>query len=94
MAVACTVDAGAGRVALAVFPWEVSLSRETPDDSSINHIRAPIGALTPLGNRVRVAVGPLTAEITAASAERLGLREGDIVTASFKATATRLVAVA
>jgi len=36
-------------------------------------------------------VGPLTAEVTTASAERLGLREGDLVVASFKATATRLV---
>ena len=35
-------------------------------------------------------VGPLTAEITAASAERLGLKEGEVVVAAFKATATRL----
>ena len=43
-----------------------------------------------MGNRRRVRVGPLTAEITAASAERLGLKEGDVVVAAFKATATRL----
>jgi molybdopterin-binding protein len=36
-------------------------------------------------------VGPLTAEITPASAERLGLREGDAAVASFKATGTRIV---
>jgi molybdopterin-binding protein len=29
--------------------------------------------------------------VTAASAERLGFREGDIVVASFKATAARLL---
>ena len=46
-----------------------------------------------LGNRVRVRVGPLTAEITAASAERLGLAEGEPVIASFKATAARLVSL-
>jgi molybdopterin-binding protein len=39
---------------------------------------------------VRVRVGPVVAEITSASAERLDLRPGSIATASFKATATRL----
>jgi hypothetical protein len=39
-------------------------------------------------------VGPLAAELTAASAERLGLRVGEVVVASFKATATRLVPLA
>jgi molybdopterin-binding protein len=43
---------------------------------------------------VRVRVGPLTAEITAASAERLALRPGDVVFASFKASGTRLVPLA
>jgi molybdate transport system ATP-binding protein len=86
-----SADAGAGRVALAVYPWEVSVAREQPDDSAVNHVTAPIRSLVTLGNRVRVRVGPLAAEITAASAERLGLREGDVVVASFKATATRVV---
>jgi molybdopterin-binding protein len=40
---------------------------------------------------VRVRIGPLTAEVTAASAERLSLRRGEVVTATFKATATRIV---
>jgi hypothetical protein len=43
-----------------------------------------------MGNRTRVRVGPIVAEITAASAERLGLRPGVLATASFKATAARL----
>jgi molybdopterin-binding protein len=47
----------------------------------------------PVGNRMRVRVGPVTAEVTAASAERLRLREGDAVVASFKATGVRLVAL-
>ena len=42
-------------------------------------------SLVPIANRVRVRVGPLTAEITAASADRLGLRQGEPVVASFKA---------
>ena len=91
---AYTADSGRGRVALAVYPWEVSLAREMPDDSAVNHVRAPIASLVPLGNRVRVRVGPVTAELTAQSVERLGLREGDIVVASFKATGARLLPVA
>ena len=54
-------------------------------------MRGEVRSLVALGNRVRVRVGPLTAEVTAASAERLGLAEGEPVVASFKATATRLV---
>jgi molybdopterin-binding protein len=37
-----------------------------------------------------VRVGPIVAEITAASAERLDLRPGALAVASFKATAARL----
>jgi molybdate transport system ATP-binding protein len=91
---AWTTDSGAGRVALAVYPWEVSVSRAAPDDSAVNHVTAPILSLVTLGNRVRVRVGPLAAEVTAASAERLDLREGEVVVASFKATAARLLALA
>jgi molybdate transport system ATP-binding protein len=91
---AWTTDAGTGRVALAVHPWEVSVSRTPPDDSMLNHITAPIGSLVSVGNRVRVRVGPLAGEITTGSAERLALREGDVVVASFKATAARLIPLA
>ena len=55
----------------------------------MNHLRAPIARITVIGNRARVALGPLVAEVTTASLERLALREGDAVVASFKATATR-----
>lgn len=86
-----SADAGAGRVGLAVYPWEIALARGEPADSAVNHLRGEVRSLVTLGNRVRVRVGPLTAEVTAASAERLGLREGERVVASFKATASRLV---
>ena len=88
---AFSVDEGEGRVALAVYPWEVALARAEAPDSAVNHLRGEVRSLVVLGNRVRVRVGPLTAEITAASADRLGLREGEPVVASFKATAARLV---
>jgi molybdopterin-binding protein len=54
-------------------------------------VRAPIASVAPVGNRLRVRVGPLVAEVTAASAERLALRPGESVVASFKATGTRLL---
>jgi molybdate transport system ATP-binding protein len=91
---AWTTDAGIGRVAVAVHPWEVSVSRTAPNDSTVNHISAAIDSLVTIGNRVRVRVGPLAAEITSGSADRLGLREGDVVVASFKATAARLIPLA
>jgi molybdate transport system ATP-binding protein len=86
-------DPGSGRVGLAVYPWEVSLSRNIPDDSAVNHIRATVASIVPLGNRTRIRVGPLVAEVTASSAERLGLQEGEIAVASFKATATRVLSL-
>jgi molybdate transport system ATP-binding protein len=89
-----STDAGEGRVGVVVYPWEVTVARSAPLDSAQNHIRAPIATLVPVANRVRVRVGPLTAEITGASADRLGLRAGEIVVVSFKASGTRLVPLA
>ena len=75
-----------------MYPWEISIAREAPHDSSLNHVRRPITSLVRIGNRARVQVGPLVGEVTTASVERLGLREGETVVASFKAAATHLVA--
>jgi molybdate transport system ATP-binding protein len=84
-------DPADGAVGVVVYPWDVSISHAAPDDSAQNHLHASVASLVPVANRMRVRVGPITAEITAASAERMALREGDRVVASFKATATRLV---
>jgi molybdate transport system ATP-binding protein len=89
-----STDAGSGHVGVVVPPWEVTLARSAPADSARNHLVGRIRALTPVGNRVRVRVGPLTAEVTAASAEQLELRPGDRVVATFKAAGTRLVPLA
>ena len=86
-----SADPGRGRVGLAVHPWEISVGREQPDDSAVNHLTAPVRSLVVVGNRVRVRVGPLAAEVTPASVERLELKVGDVVVATFKATAARLV---
>ncbi len=87
---AWSADALDGRVNLAVYPWDVSVGPGVQDDSRLNHLTATITSVAPMGNRVRVQVGPVVAEITAASAERLDLRPGATATASFKATAVRL----
>jgi ABC-type sulfate/molybdate transport systems ATPase subunit len=88
-----STDVLAGSAAAVVYPWDVTLARTAPDDSAQNHVAAQVGSLSRIGNRVRVAVGPLTAEVTAESAERLAVREGEQLVATWKATATRLVAL-
>jgi ABC-type sulfate/molybdate transport systems ATPase subunit len=86
-----SADRVVGPVGVVVQPWEVSIAHAASSDSMQNHVRGEIASLVPVGNRVRVRVGPLTAEITASSAERLGLRVGDSVVAGFKATGARLM---
>ena len=93
-----STDRVAGEVAASVFPWDVTLE---PPGARRHRLRAEPrrgdrrGLVTVLGNRVRVALlapQPLSAELTPAGVERLGLRPGARVTAAWKATATRLAA--
>ena len=91
---AWSTESASGRVGIAIQPWEVTLDRSPTPDSSLNHVGGRITSIVPVGNRARVRVGELVAEITAASLERLQLVEGDEVVASFKATAARLVSLA
>jgi molybdate transport system ATP-binding protein len=86
-----STDGGDGEVGVVVYPWDVSVGRTHVDDSALNLVRGEVGSLVQVGNRVRVRVGPLTAEVTGASAEWLELARGGTVFASFKATGTRLV---
>jgi molybdate transport system ATP-binding protein len=86
-----STDAATGAVGVVVYPWDISLSREHADDSALNVLRGEVSSVVEIGNRVRVRVGPITAEVTAASAERLALATGTNVYATFKATGTRLV---
>ncbi|MHB8643843.1 MAG: ABC transporter ATP-binding protein [Gaiellaceae bacterium] len=87
-----STDVREGAVTVLVYPWDVALALEQPEDSALNHVRGEIVSLVAIGSRTRIRVGALTAEVTTASAERLGLRRGVHVVATFKATATRLVA--
>jgi molybdate transport system ATP-binding protein len=90
--VVSTSDEGDGAITLAVYPWDITISMHPPDDSAMNVIAGAITAVTELGNRARVTIGPLTAEITVDSLRRLGLKPGQDAYASFKATGTRIVA--
>ncbi len=76
----------------AVYPWDITVSTHAPDDSALNVIAGPITAITELGNRARVTIGPVSAEITAESLHRLELPLGGQAYATFKATGTRVLA--
>jgi molybdate transport system ATP-binding protein len=84
-------DEGEGRVDIVVYPWDVTLALEPPADSALNHVRGEILSVVSLGNRARVRLPLVTAEVTAASIERLELAPGREIVATFKATATRVL---
>jgi molybdate transport system ATP-binding protein len=93
-----SVDAAEGDVAVSVFPWEISLEPigSAPSDSMLNRLQGEIVSLTEVGNRVRIGLAtpqPLSLEVTANSAARMGLRRGVRATAAWKATATRLIPI-
>jgi molybdate transport system ATP-binding protein len=75
-----STDSAHGEVGVVVYPWDVVVGRARVE-----------GSVVRVGSRVRVRIGPLTAEVTAASAEKLELARGGTAYASFKATGTRLV---
>ena len=85
-----STDEAEGPVGVVIHPWEISIARSEPADSAQNHLRGAIESIVPVGNRRRVRIGSLTAEVTGDSVERLGLKEQEVVVATFKATATRL----
>ncbi|MGZ4185643.1 MAG: ABC transporter ATP-binding protein [Solirubrobacteraceae bacterium] len=94
--VACTTDRGSGRVALSVYPWEITISsaQAPPDESAQNRLSVQITSVTAVGNRVRLGLSggqPLVAEVTGRALEDLHLVVGAEVLATWKATATRLV---
>ena len=86
-----STDDAEGDVGVVVYPWDISVAREHADDSALNVVRGEIGSVVEVANRVRVRIGPITAEVTAASAGRLDLDRGGVAYATFKATGTRLV---
>jgi molybdate transport system ATP-binding protein len=95
---AASTDRGEGPVALSIYPWEIAIepAGDPPHGSAQNRLPAEVLSVTTVGNRVRLGLAapqPLAAEITKVSAESLDLHEGSRVTATWKAAATRLVAM-
>ncbi len=97
-----STDAAEGPVAASVFPWEIVLEplgagddqAERAPTSARNRLVATIVSVTVVGGRARIGLSagqPLVAEVSEASVIDLGLRPGDLVAASWKAAATRLV---
>jgi molybdate transport system ATP-binding protein len=86
-----STDHAEGPVGVVVYPWDVSVGRQRQPDSAMNVIEGEIRSVVHVGNRARVRIGPVTAEVTEASVKKLGLTAGSRVVASFKATGTRLV---
>ena len=85
-----------GRVALSIYPWEITLLPATgqAEGSAQNRVAAEVVSVTAVGSRVRVGLEagqPLTAEVTQTAADALGLVPGARIVASWKAAATRLV---
>ena len=82
-----------GDVDVAIHPSEVMVSADDPAGAAAaNEIRATVAALARTGGRVRARIGPLTAELSAAEAERLGLAAGSVARVRFDPAATRLIA--
>jgi molybdate transport system ATP-binding protein len=93
-----STDSGEGPVAVSVFPWEIAIepAGAAAHGSSQNRLAAEVLSVTTVGNRVRLGLAapqPLAAEVTGTAVHELGLRAGSRVTASWKAAATRLVAL-
>jgi molybdate transport system ATP-binding protein len=90
--VVCSDEHARGRVGVAVYPWEIAV--RGPDESDApNEIVATVSSLTPEGGRVRVRMGPLTAECGNEDVARLALRRGDRATATFSPAHARLIAL-
>jgi molybdate transport system ATP-binding protein len=94
---ALSTDPGEGRVAISVHPWEITLEPGSAivGSSARNRIPGRVVSVRPIGNKLRVgmdAAQPLVAEVTAEARDQLGLDPGQPVVASWKATATRIVA--
>jgi molybdate transport system ATP-binding protein len=79
---------GGGDVIGLLRPADVTLSLEPPVGSARNVFRGQVTSIAVEGDRARVRIAtapPLVAEVTLGSVERLGLRDGVLVWASFKA---------
>jgi len=83
-----------GEVIGLLRPADVTLSLELPDGSARNVVQGRVTSISVEGDRARVRIAsgpPLVAEITLASVQRLGLRDGVVTWASFKAVEVEIL---
>jgi len=78
-------EAARGRVGVAVYPWEITVTSTAPGAGNV--IAGTVGALTPDRGRTRVRVGPLVAEVASAD----GLERGARAYASFAPRSARVI---
>ncbi len=83
-------DAPAGRASALIHPHSITLTRDRPEHTSARNLwPGTVIDIMRLGDRARVRLDgavPLTAEITIAALEDLGLQPGDEICAAVKAT--------
>jgi ABC-type sulfate/molybdate transport systems ATPase subunit len=79
--------AATGRVALVIQPWALGVATEAPADG--RGLAATISGVEPEGDRARVRLGALTAEVPAATAT--GLHRGQRVWAVFDPADARVL---
>jgi molybdate transport system ATP-binding protein len=96
--IVASTDSAVGRAAASVFPWEVALEPAGSErhGSPQNWLEAEVVSVTRIGNRVRVGLAtpqPLAAEVTENALQGLSIAPGTRVTATWKATATRLTSL-
>ncbi len=92
-----STDLAVGPVVATVYPWEITIEPAGGSGarSTQNRVQATIHSMTTIGGRVRLALtGPdaLVAEVTTTAVAHLSLAPGMAVSATWKATATRLIA--
>jgi molybdate transport system ATP-binding protein len=78
-----------GKVLATIHPHAIALHRNHPEGSPRNTWQTTVSRVEHFGSRVRVQMGvplPLTAEVTPAAVEALGITEGSVVWISIKAT--------
>jgi len=83
-----------GEVIGLLRPTDVTLSLEPPEGSARNVLRGRVISVSLEGERARVRLAtapPLVAEVTRGSADRLGLSDGVLVWASFKAVEVQVL---
>ncbi|MGI8802108.1 MAG: ABC transporter ATP-binding protein [Solirubrobacteraceae bacterium] len=84
----------AGRVQVAVYPWEVSVHPVGESSGgAVNTIVGAITATTPEEGRLRVRIGAVTAESSREELDRLGLGRDAPARACFSAASTRLLSL-